>query len=60
MPKTHLRDANSEQTVRLLVVVVGQQAEHLCQSSIIRTGTDKAHRDDGVERNFEVIIVRVL
>jgi hypothetical protein len=55
-----LGDANDKEAVGLLLVVASQLAEHLREPGIVGAGADEAHRKNGVHRDLEVIVVRVL
>lgn len=54
-----LRDAYHEEAVGLLVVVARELPQHLRQARIVRPRADQTHRVNGVQRNVQVVVVRV-
>ena len=48
-----------EQAIRFLCVVIRKLSEHLCESGVVRACADETHREDGVERDGEVVVVAV-
>jgi len=54
-----LSDAYHEQRVLIAVIVTGELSQKLSQTSIVRTGANKAHGEDSVNGNVVIIIVRI-
>jgi hypothetical protein len=55
----HLSDPDHEQTIGLLAVIASELTKHLRQPGVVGSSADKTHRENCINGDLEVVVVRV-
>ena len=55
-----MHDTDHKEAIRLFVVVAHKLAEHLRETSVVRSSANEAQAENGIESDGEVVVVVVV